>query len=771
MDTTTLLSTNALLSSAAALVMFVALRTRKTYAGFGFWTAGVACLALGAAFLIPGVLPQVWIVRVGRNAFLLGGLLLLLRGMLHFRGCQISYRWDALLAVVFFLVFGYYSVDPTQLDARIVIYCVFAAFLSLTTAILTLRHRPAYFGSNDILLAVWLVVFGVLSCVRIAHQLSGPDVTTAFEALKGFGSLYAMAQILTVQLLTLTLISMNSQRIEYEYARSESRLRESEDEMRSIGDNLPDGFVYQFEIRDGAPVFTHISAGVEKLLGLKPDHLMQDPQPLFSVIAPSSASSTSSTIATLDQHATAEYSGVRRYGRMDGAQVWLHVRSAPMHRERGKPVWVGVAVDVTRLKETEAELERHRNHLEEMVEARTAALSEAKQAAEAANVAKGYFLANMSHEIRTPMNAILGFSHLMRRDAASVQEINRLDKIEAAAKHLLAVINDILDLSKIEAEKVQLEVCDFALDDVLGHVATLISEGASAKGLTIRMEVDTLPARLRGDLTRLRQALLNYAGNAMKFTQRGSITLRARRMETEESRCLVRFEVEDTGIGIAPEVIPQLFQPFQQADVSTTREFGGTGLGLAITRRQAQMMGGDAGVDSIPGKGSCFWFTAWLAYGAPLQSSETSGKDMIDLRHHAGTRILLVEDNDINREVASELLSDSGLIVDTAENGLIAVDKMSGEEQHYDLILMDVLMPVMDGLKATQAIRQLPNGHAVPIIAMTANAFEEDRQACIAAGMNDFAAKPIDPDALLATLDKWLNRSKGTAVGSSNQGQ
>ncbi len=771
MDTTTLLSTNALLSSAAALVMFVALRTRKTYAGFGFWTAGVACLALGAAFLIPGFLPQAWIVRVVRNALLLGGLLLLLRGMLLFRGCQISYRWDALLAVVFFLVFGYYSVDPAQLDARIVIYCIFAAFLSLTTAILTIRYRPAYFGSSDILLAVWLVVFGVLSCVRIAHQLSGPDVTTAFEALKGFGSLYAMAQILTVQLLTLTLISMNSQRIEYEYARSESRLRESEDEMRSIGDNLPDGFVYQFEIRDGAPVFTHVSAGVEKLLGLKPDHLMQDPQPLFSVIAPNSTNSTNAIISTLDQDATAEYSGVRRYSRMDGAQVWLHVRSAPMHRERGKPVWVGVAVDVTRLKETEEELERHRNHLEEMVEARTAALSEAKQAAEAANVAKGYFLANMSHEIRTPMNAILGFSHLMRRDAASAQDINRLDKIEAAAKHLLAVINDILDLSKIEAEKVQLEVRDFALDDVLGHVATLINEGASAKGLTIRMEVDAVPPWLRGDLNRLRQALLNYAGNALKFTRRGSITLRARRMEAEESRCLVRFEVEDTGIGIAPEVVPQLFQPFQQADVSTTREFGGTGLGLAITRRQAQAMGGDAGVDSVPDKGSCFWFTAWLAYGAPLQSSEGSGKGMVDLRHHAGARILLVEDNDINREVASELLSDNGLVVDTAENGRIAVDKMSSADQHYDLILMDVLMPVMDGLKATRAIRQLPNGQAIPIIAMTANAFEEDRQACIAAGMDDFAAKPIDPDALLATLDKWLGRIKGTAAGSSNHGR
>src|SRR5574343_1777909 len=288
MDTATLLSTNALLSSAAALIMLVVLLTRKTYPGFGFWTVAVASLALGAAMLVPGVLPKVWYVALLRNGMLLGGLLLLLRGMLNFRGQPVSYRWDALFAVVFLIVFGYYSLDPAHIDARIVIYCTLAGFLSLTTAVFTLRNRPPYFGSNDVMLALWLLVYGLLSFVRIGHQLSGPNVSTAFEALKGFGSFYALAQILTVQLMTLTLVGMNSQRIEYEYSVGESRLRESEAQLRAIGDNLPDGFVYQFEIRNGKQAFSYITAGVEKMLGLSSTELLADAQPLFSLMAPES---------------------------------------------------------------------------------------------------------------------------------------------------------------------------------------------------------------------------------------------------------------------------------------------------------------------------------------------------------------------------------------------------------------------------------------------------------------------------------------------------
>jgi two-component system sensor histidine kinase/response regulator len=450
--------------------------------------------------------------------------------------------------------------------------------------------------------------------------------------------------------------------------------------------------------------------------------------------------------------------------RKDGSEYVEFAIVSPLRQPDGSiSHYVAVKEDVTDKKRIGEELDAHRHRLEELVEQRTLELTRARHEADAANHAKSAFLANMSHEIRTPMNAIMGLNHLLRRAGTTPEQTERLDKIDHASRHLLSIINDVLDISKIESGKLRLENTDFCIADIVNNVRALVEESARAKGIAMHVEGDALPLWVRGDPTRMRQALLNYAGNAVKFTDQGSITLRAL-LADHSNPLLVRFEVVDTGIGLTTEGSSNLFHAFVQADTSTTRKHGGTGLGLSITQRLAELMGGTAGVDSVLGLGSTFWFTARLQAGAPV-SLLVPTPSLVDAetglrQRHSGARILLADDNAVNREVAQELLRAAGLVVDTASSGTQAI--AMARQHTYALVLMDVRMPEMDGLQATRALREIPHLRALPIIALTANAFAEDRQACQDAGMNDFIAKPMEPALLYATVLKWLPSSATT---------
>jgi two-component system, sensor histidine kinase and response regulator len=575
----------------------------------------------------------------------------------------------------------------------------------------------------------------------------------------------------------------------------------------------------------------------------------------------------------------------------DGTEVMLETVRSPLRDEKGNVMGIlAIGRDVTERRKAEEEIRR------------------AKELAEEATQMKTDFLANMSHEIRTPMNAIIGMSHLALKTDMTPRQRDYITKVQASGQHLLGIINDILDFSKVEAGKLTIEQTDFELETLMENVANLISEKSTAKGLELVFDISPeVPRRLVGDSLRIGQILINYANNAVKYTEKGEVVIAARVQEQGPNDVLLHFSVTDTGIGLTEEQQGRLFQSFQQADTSTTRKYGGTGLGLAISKNLAQLMGGEVGVQSQFGHGSTFWFTmragisqglsrdllpvpdmrnrralvvddsdsaravltdmlegmtftvvqapsGWAAIEAVRQAAhrgepfdivyldwrmpemdgiETArrlkqldiaqppfivmatahGREEV-LKHAEsvgienvlikpinpsmlfdttvdalngqiaesrqlggllvparvderlaavkGARILLVEDNDVNQLVASEILQDAGFVVEIADNGQLGLDMV--QRHSYDLVLMDMQMPVMDGVTATLEIRKLARYNALPIVAMTANAMQRDRERCLAAGMNDFVTKPINPDELCAVLLKWIKPAPAQAV-------
>ncbi len=444
-----------------------------------------------------------------------------------------------------------------------------------------------------------------------------------------------------------------------------------------------------------------------------------------------------------------------RIGDGKGFWRWVLVKGqTAFNPVTGKPERVGIVVDNHARKQAALNLEALVQERTAELAARNAELLRSQREAMEATRAKSEFLATMSHEIRTPMNGIIGLTYLALQHEASDAIRGYLAKIDVTSRTLLRIINDILDFSKVESGKMEFESAPFRLSDVLDNTMQLFTRAVEEKGLSLRLDMpEDVPQSLSGDAMRLGQILLNLVGNAVKFTPEGGVTLSIRQVESSDDRITLGFAVRDTGIGITPDKLPMLFEPFMQADMSVSRRYGGTGLGLAIVRALVQQMGGAIHVRSVKGKGSTFSFT--LPFGlpeTPLEAVPASGSESAGALD--GVRVLLAEDNEINRLVATEVLNMEGVVVEAACDGLEAVDM--ARTNAYDLILMDIQMPGLDGIEATRRIREFLPG--IPIVAMTAHTMKGDAERCLAAGMQDHVAKPIDPPALFETLRKWLRK-------------
>jgi signal transduction histidine kinase/CheY-like chemotaxis protein/HPt (histidine-containing phosphotransfer) domain-containing protein len=429
--------------------------------------------------------------------------------------------------------------------------------------------------------------------------------------------------------------------------------------------------------------------------------------------------------------------------RKDGSLAIAEMRVSQA-RAGGERAFIAMLHDITQRKRTEGELR------------------EALEAARIADKAKDEFLANITHELRTPLAAVIGFSSLARPLSTDPRQREYLDKVNSAGKTLSAVIDDLLDLSKIVAGRLEFEDKPFSLRQLVERSRSLIGFKAQEKGLELLEKIDDeLPDVLIGDSLRVEQILLNLLSNAVKFTAAGRIELCAAVQAREAQRVCLTLEVKDTGIGLSAEEITQLFKPFSQADASMTRKFGGTGLGLAICKRLAEMMGGDIGVSQREGGGSIFKVRLWLGLGSasdlPVAESNTAEDAWVSYQK---ARVLVVDDQPFNRDIAQGLLAAAGITPHLAENGQVALDIISSSEESFDLILMDLQMPVMDGLTATRAIRMRGDCAELPIIAMTAHTMAHERQKCIAAGMNDHIGKPFNEAGFFRVLAKWIPRSK-----------
>ena len=642
------------------------------------------------------------------------------------------------------------AVDYTLGQWMLVVASPITMLTGLLAGILRLRqgYRPAkYFVAAEIPMQAGVSFAG----------LSGMGLWSSEVLMQ---QALAMGSALEALLFSLALADRIAM-MQQESEAAQARLKANDERWRLALEGAGEG-VWDWNVASGDTIFTR---RWKEMLGYREDEVDNHFRAWERLVHPADLPQAAARLRAYIAGHSNDYRNEFRMQCKDGRWRWILAQGAAVERDiDGKPLrMVGTHIDISETKRLEQAVRELNEHLEERVAQRTQELAHAKNEAESASRAKSEFLANMSHEIRTPMNSILGMAQLALRAERDAGQRNYLEKICLSGEHLLSIIDDILDLSKINAGKLELEERDFDLNDVIAPLGSLLGGKARAKGIEFSYTIDpAIPATLRGDPLRLRQVLINLADNAIKFTVSGHVKIRVIRLAENAGGSQLRFEVEDSGIGIAPEQQDWLFRPFQQADSSTARKYGGTGLGLSISKQLVEMMAeGRMGLTSTPGQGSTFWFIVRLAQGKEVagQGTLTSRRVGLDVPESlqsrlVGARILLAEDNEFNQEVMTHLLEQAGAVVCLARNGEEALDLL--RQERFDCVLMDVQMPVMDGYEATRRLRAVGALADMPVLAMTANASTEDRQRCLAAGMNDFISKPFKAEKLFVELAKWL---------------